>query len=318
VRAVVITEPGDVDVLEVADRPTREPGDGEVRIAVKAAGVNPVDITLRKRGLGPDVPRPWTPGMDAAGEVESVGGGVDRLRVGERVMAAVDPFRTEGGAQQELLVVPTASVVAIPDGATLAQASTLPMNGLTAIGGLEMLGVREGDTLAVAGGAGLLGSYVIAVASMRGIRVIADARPQDEELVKSFGADVVVPRSASFGDAIRAVAPDGADAVYDTALLYRDAFPAIRDGGALLVVRGWDADNTITPLHEVEERGIRVHPHVISEVLERTDWLEGLRRLSSAGRLKLRVAREFPPEDVAEAHRLVEAGILRGRAVIVF
>jgi NADPH:quinone reductase-like Zn-dependent oxidoreductase len=256
--------------------------------------------------------------MDAAGEVESVGAGVDRLRVCEQVMTAVNPFRPEGGAQQEFLVVPTASVVAIPDGATLAQASTLPMNGLAAMGGLEMLGLHEGDTLAVAGGAGLLGSYVIGVASMRGIRVIADAKPEDEELVKSFGADVVVPRSASFGDAIRAVAPDGADAVYDTALLYRDAFPAIRDGGGLLVVRGWDADNTVTPLHAVEERGIRVHPHMVSEVLQRTDLLEALRGLVSAGRLKLRVARELPPEEAAVAHRLVEAGNLRGRAVIVF
>jgi NADPH:quinone reductase-like Zn-dependent oxidoreductase len=106
--------------------------------------------------------------------------------------------------------------------------------------------------------------------------------------------------------------------VYDTAVLYRDEFPAIRDGGGLLVVRGWDADKTVTPLHEVEERGIRVHPHVISGVLQRTDWLEVLRALGSAGRLKLRVAREFPPEEVAEAHRLVEAGSLSGRAVIVF
>ena len=317
-RAVVVTRPGGVDVLEVTDRPTREPGEGEVRIAVKAAGVNPVDITLRKAGFGPDVPPPWTPGMDAAGEVESVGAGVDRLRVGEQVMAAVNPFRPEGGAQQELLVVPAASVVAIPDGATLAQASTLPMNGLTAMHGVEMLDLREGDTLAVAGGAGLLGSYVIGVASTRGIRVIADATPEDTELVKSFGADVVVRRSASFGDAVRAVAPDGADAVYDTALLYRDAFPAIRDGGGLLVVRGWDADNTIAPLHEVEERGIRVHPHVISEVLQRTDLLDALRGLASAGRLLLRVARELPPEEAAEAHRLVEAGSLSGRAVIVF
>ena len=317
-RAVIVTRPGGADVLQVGDRPTPEARDGEVRIAVRAAGVNPADIILRNQGFGSDVPQPWTPGMDAAGEIESVGAGVDRLRVGEQVMAAVDPFRPEGGAQQELLVVPAASVVAIPSGATLAQASTLPMNGLTAMHGLEMLDLHEGDTLAVVGGAGLLGSYVIGVASTRGIRVIADARPEDTELVKSFGADVVVPRSDSFGDAIRAVAPDGADAVYDTALLYRDAFAAIRDGGGLLVVRGMDADNTITPLHEVEERGIRVYPHRVSEVFERTDLLEALRELASTGRLKLRVARELPPEQAAEAHRLVEAGTLSGRAVIVF
>jgi NADPH:quinone reductase len=310
-RAVVITMPGDPDVLEVADRPAREPGEGEVRIAVKAAAVNPTDIGLRQRGGGPDLPPPWVPGMDAAGVVESLGPGVDRLEVGQEVMAAVSPRRPDGGAQQELLVVPTASVVPIPDGASLPEAATLPMNGLTAMRGLDLLGLSEGETLAVAGGAGLLGSYVTSLAKERGLRVIADAKPEEEALVKGFGADVVVPRSDNFGDAIRQAAPDGADAVYDTALLYRDAFPAVRDGGQIVFVRGWDGN-------EVETRGIRVHPVMVAQVLERTDWLDELRVLASEGRLKLRVARELPPEQAAEAHRLMDAGGLRGRAVIVF
>jgi len=310
-RAVVITKPGDVDVLEVADRPAREPAEGEVRIAVKAAAVNPTDIGLRQRGGGSDLPAPWIPGMDAAGVVDSLGPGVDRLEVGQEVMAAVSPRRPEGGAQQELLVVPAASVVATPDGATLPQAATLPMNGLTALRGLDLLGLSEGETLAVSGGAGLLGGYVISIANVRGLRVIADAKPEDEELVKGFGADVVVPRSDSFGEAIRAVAPDGVDGVYDTALLYRDAFPAVRDGGQIVFVRGWDGN-------AVEERGIRVHPVMVAQVLERTDWLDELRLLASEGRLELRVARELAPEQAAEAHRLMDAGGLRGRAVIVF
>ena len=90
-KAVVIPEPGDADVLEVADRPAREPGEGEVRIAVKAAAVNPTDIGLRERGGGTDLDPPWVPGMDAAGVIESVGPGVDRLHVDEEVMAAVSP-----------------------------------------------------------------------------------------------------------------------------------------------------------------------------------------------------------------------------------
>jgi NADPH:quinone reductase-like Zn-dependent oxidoreductase len=306
----VITKPGDVDVLEVADRPAREPAEGEVRIAVKAAAVNPTDIGLRQQGGG-DLEPPWVPGMDAAGVVESVGPGVDRLHEGEEVMAAVSPRRPEGGAQQELLVVPAASVVPIPDGASLVEAATLPMNGLTALRGLDLLGLRDGATLAVAGGAGLLGSYVIPLAKERGLRVIADARPEDEELVRRFGADEVVPRSDDFAGAIRQVAGDGVDAVYDTALLYRDAFGAIRDGGQLVVVRGWDGE-------EVEDRGIRVHPVMVFRVLERTEWLEELRALASAGKLELRVAREFPPEQAGEAQRLMDAGGLRGRAVIVF
>ena len=314
-RAVVITKPGDVDVLKVADRSAREPAEGEVRIAVKAAAVNPTDIGLRQRGGGggggADLEPPWVPGMDAAGVIEAVGPGVDRLHVGDEVMAAVSPRRAEGGAQQELLVVPAALVVPIPDGASLSEAATLPMNGLTALRGLDMLGLRSGETLAVAGGAGLLASYVIPLAKERGLRVIADAIPEDEELVKSFGADVVVPRSDDFAGAIRQVAPDGADGVYDTALLYRDALGAVQDGGGIVFVRGWDGQ-------EVEDRGVRVHPVFVARVLERTDWLEELRTLASAGKLKLRVAGEYPPEQAAEAHRVMDAGGLRGRAVIVF
>jgi NADPH:quinone reductase len=309
-RAVVITQPGDLDVLKVVDRPARKPGPGEVRIAVKAAAVNPTDVGLRERGGG-DLPGPWVPGMDAAGIVESVGPDVDRLGVGDQVMAAVSPRRPEGGAQQELLIVPAASVVPVPDGATLIEAATLPMNGLTARLGLELLGLKAGDTLAVSGGAGQLASYVIPLAKEHGLRVIADAKPEDEELVRSFGADVVVPRGQGFTDAVLAAAPDGVDGLYDTALLRRAAFPAIRDGGQIVVVRGWDGD-------EVEARGIRVHPVMVATVLERTDWLEELRRLASDGRLKLRVANEFPPEEAAEAQRLMDAGGLRGRAVIVF
>lgn len=309
-RAVVITKPGDLDVLEVVDRPARKPVAGEVRIAVKAAAVNPTDIGLRQRGGG-DLPAPWIPGMDAAGIVESAGPDVDRLSVGDEVMAAVSPRRPEGGAQQELLIVPAASVVPIPDGATLTEAATLPMNGLTARLGLELLGLNVGDTLAVTGGAGQLASYVIPLAKEQGLRVIADAKPEDEELVRSFGADVVVPRGQEFTDAVLEAAPDGVDGLYDTALLRRAAFPAIRDGGQIVVVRGWDGD-------EVEDRGIHVHPVMVATVLERTDWLEELRRLASEGRLKLRVAKEFPPEEAADAERLMDAGGLRGRAVIVF
>ncbi len=308
-RAVGIPEPGDPDVLAVIDREVREAGEGEVRIAVKAAAVNPTDIGLRERGGG-DLPPPWTPGMDAAGTIESVGPGVDRLSPGQEVMAAVAPRRPEGGAQGELIVVPAASAVPIPDGATLEQAATLPMNGLTAILGLEMLGLGEGQTLAVSGGAGLLASYVIPLAKLRGLEVIADAKPEDEELVRSFGADVVVPRGERFNEAVRETAPDGVDALYDTALLKQSAFPAIRDGGQIAVVRGWDDGEP--------ERGIQVRQVYVFGVLERTDWLEQLRGLASDGRLKLRVAGEYPPERAADAHRVMEAGGLRGRALIVF
>lgn len=308
-RAVGINEPGGPEVVQVVDRPVRDPGPSEVRIAVRAAAVNPTDSAMRTRGGG-DLPPPWTPGMDAAGTVAAIGDGVDRLSPGDEVMAAVMPRRPEGGAQAEQIVVPAASVVPIPNGATLAQASTLPMNGLTAKRGLELLGLEPGQTLAVTGGAGQLASYVIPLAKEAGLRVVADAKPDDGPLVREFGADVVFPRGDLFVPSLTAAIPDGVDGLYDTALLHEAAFGAIRDGGTMVVVRGWNPDET--------ERGIEVKQVAVAEVLERTDWLEELRRLASDGKLQLRVAGEYPPEQAGEAQRVMDAGGLRGRAAIVF
>jgi NADPH2:quinone reductase len=309
VRAVGITEPGGPEVLKVVDRDVRSPEEGEVRIAVRAAAVNPTDIGLRSMGGG-QLPPPWTPGMDAAGTIESVGPGVGRFTTGTKVMAAVNPRRPEGGAQAELIVVPAASVVEIPDGATLEQAATLPMNGLTALLGLDLLGLRQGEWLLVSGGAGLLASYVIPLAKEQGLRVIADAKPEDEELVRGFGADIVVPRGNGMVAAVGDAVPDRVAALFDTALLGHAATSVIRDSGQLAVVRGWDDSDP--------QRGIIVRQVFVREALERTDWLEQLRGLASEGKLALRVAAEFPPERAAEAQELMDAGGLRGRAVIVF
>src|SRR5215213_19973 len=135
-RAVGITEPGSYEVLDVVELETPEPGPDEVRIAVAAAEVSPADSILRMKGNAETVPAPWIPGWDAAGAIDAVGPGVERLALGQSVMVAVTPRRAEGGAQAEQIVVPAASVVPIPDGLTLEQASTLPMNGLTARLGL--------------------------------------------------------------------------------------------------------------------------------------------------------------------------------------
>ena len=308
-RAVAITERGGVDVLRVIERDVPEPGDGEVRISVAAAAVHPSDIAFRERGTE-GLPPPWIPGWDAAGTLESVGPGVEGFAPGDHVMAVALPRRPQGGAQSELLLVPAASVVPAPEGASLEQASTLPMNGLTAFVGLEQLGLREGDTLAVTGGAGLLASYVIPIAKERGLRVLADAKPEDEELVRGFGADVVLPRGGDLAGSIRAEVPEGVDAVYDTALLQRAMFPAIREGGGLAVVRGWDGEDV--------EQGVHIHRVWVGDVLERTDWLHELRELAGRGAIRLRVASTYPPERAADAHREMEAGGIRGRAVIVF
>lgn len=313
--AVGVLQPGGPEVLDVIRRTVREPGPGEVRLAVRAAAVNPTDVLLRTGGpqAGADGTRgepPWVPGMDAAGIVEAVGDGVERPAVGDRVMAAVRPVAPDGGAQSEFVVVPAASVVLMPDSSTFESAATLPMNGLTAMLAVEMLALASGQTVAISGGAGVVGSYAIPLAKRRGLHVIADAKPEDEALVRSFGADVVLPRGDDYPRAVRKAVSGGVDGFIDAAVLNQHALPAIRDGGELAVLRGW--------AHGRPERGITVHTVGVRSVIERTEWLEELRQLASEGVLQLRVAGTYLPEQIAEAQRVTTAGGIRGRAVIVF
>src|ERR1700745_786667 len=116
----------------------------------KAGAVNPIDILFRDPGFA-NLTSNIVPGMDAAGVVESVGPGVSRLHPGQKVIAAVNPVRPEGGAQAQHIVVPAASVVPIPEGFFFSQASTLLMTGLSALNALEIAGAEEGSDLASMG-----------------------------------------------------------------------------------------------------------------------------------------------------------------------
>jgi NADPH:quinone reductase-like Zn-dependent oxidoreductase len=308
-KAVTYTGAGGYEVIKVVDRPVRPPEADEVRIQVKAAGVNPTDTLLRSAGGG-DGTSLVIPGMDASGTIESIGAGVDRFTVGQEVMAALTPRRPDGGAQAEYIVVPAASVVPVPGGTSLHEAATLPMNGLTALGALQHAGLKPGQTFAVSGGAGLLAHYAIAAAKRQELKVIADAKPEEIDLVKGYGADVVVERGEGFVDAIRREVPEGVDALLDTALLGEKAFGAIRDGGTYIPVRGWK--------DKPSERGIEIKPIFVNTVLDRTDWLDELSDMVVAGEITLKVTGEYPPERTADAQRAIEAGGLRGRPVIVF
>lgn len=307
-QAITYSGHGGYDVIAVTTRAVRPPAAGEVRIRVTAAAVNPTDILFRDPGQG-DRPPPLTPGMDAAGIVESVGSGVDRLAVGDDVMAAVSPGRPDGGAQAGYIVAPAASVVRKPVNATLVEAATIPMNGLTAFYALDLAGLSPGHTLAVSGGAGWLAYLTIVIAKLRGLRIVADAKETEIDLVRGYGADVVVTRGPGFADAVRGTTPDGVDALLDTALLGEAAFPAIRDDGVYIPVRGW---------RESTQTRIRIRPVLVPNVLGRTEWLEALRELVESGDIVPRVAAEYAPDQVAVAQRSLLAGGVRGRPVLLF
>jgi NADPH:quinone reductase len=310
VKAVVVRRYGGPDVLEIADVPVPRPGPGQVRVRVQAAPVNPVDIATRAGWLADgglmatsgDVGIGW----DLAGAIDAVGPGADRFEVGDAVIGMRDLLAAPLGAQADQVVLDIDAVASAPRGISAIEASTIPLNGLTAEQALDLLALQPGQWLLVTGAAGALGGFALELAALRGLRTVAVASPDDEELVRSLGAEEFVARTAGLGAAVRQVVPAGADGALDAAVIGVTALDAVRDGGSFVAVAGGAAP---PPL-----RGTRVH-----NVWIRTDGprLAHLAGLADAGRLTPRVAETLPLAEVATAHQRVAAGGLRGRIVLL-
>lgn len=313
VKAIGVYEFGGPEVLQVVDLPEPQAGPGEVRIRVYAAAVSPTDVMLRTGGHAvrmPDRRPPFVPGMDAAGVIDQLGPGCgDRLHVGQRVIAMVLFVGEHGGAYAEQIVVPAASVVPAPANADFPEASTLLMNAMTARLALDTLALPADATVAVTGAAGAVGGYAVELAKADGLRVVADAAARDVELVRGFGADHVVERGPNVAARMREVVPDGVAGLVDASHQQAEVLGAIADGGTLIELRGWAGP---------AERGIRVLPVMVPDRITDTEALAMLSRQAENGVLTLRVAEVLPADEAAKAHRMLEAGGLRGRVVLDF
>lgn len=310
-RAVVVRNYGGPEALAVADVPVPEPGRGQVRIRVEAAAVNPVDIATRQGLMNTARPGVIAErehvgiGWDVAGTVEAAGPDVASLALGERVIGLRDRLDQPLGTYAERVVLDAADVAPTPAEGDGIAASTIPLNGLTALQALDAPALPAGATILVTGAAGGLGGFGVELAAMRGLRVIAAAGDDDDKLVRGLGADEFVPRSAELAAAVRDLVPGGVDAAFDAAGLGYPALDAVRAGGAYAAFLG---------AGPFPVRGIRVVPvHIHADGAA----LAGLSRLAAAGKLTLRVAGVYPLADAAAAHRRLQAGGVRGRLVLV-
>lgn len=315
-KAVGFREYGEPDVLEVLELEIPEPGPGEVRVRVHAAAVNPTDAAYRAGAYAPrvdelpEVVPPFIPGMDASGVIDAVGADVDdRLSVGDEVVAFVRPLTSWRGAYAEYIVLPATSVVRAPRGIDLAASATFLMNAMTASAALDELNLQPGDSLVVTGSPGMLGGYLIELGKQQGLRIIADAAPQDEDLVRGFGADEVVPRGEGFVDAVRQLLPRGAPGLADAGILNERAVAAVADGGTMIVFQGWPG-----PV----DRGIRLFQLFIAAWGDDTERMERLVAAVESGVLSIRLLQTLRPEQADEAHRILHAGGIRGRNVLKF
>lgn len=310
-KAIGFSKFGGPEVLHVFDRPEQHPGPGEVRIRVRAATVNPAD-TMARTGMSQQamtaLERPYVVGMEAAGTIDEVGEGVS-LSVGQDVTAIILPFGQCGGAYAEQVIVKALQVLPTPKGMDSLAAATLPMNGLTAVMALDTLALARGASIAVTGAAGALGGYVIQLARAAGFQIIADASEADEALVRGLGAHHIVRRGADVAERIRDIQPTGVSGLLDASLQNGAVVPAIADGGTMVIVRAWSGD---------PGRGIRKEHISVSQGAGRVDLLTKLRQSIEKGVLTPRVARSYPAEEAAAAHRAIEAGGIRGRLVLTF
>ncbi|SDI06789.1 NADPH:quinone reductase [Actinokineospora alba] len=297
-RAAVITAPGSPDAIEIIDIATPEPGAGEIRVRVAAAGVNPVDLQTRA-GAFHDLGWITQPdhvglGWDVAGTVTAVGPGAG-FAVGDRVAALSEGVDRALGTYAEEVVVPAAAAAVVPDGLSLTDAATVPLNALTAAQALDLLGAPEGRTLLVTGAAGGVGGYTVAFAAERGWRVTGLARSTDAEFVTAAGASALITE------------PTGAyDAVVDAAVLADAAVALTRDGGHYVGV--------IPPA--VPDGAGRVRTEAVMVTADSPTLAKAL-AATAEGTLPARVHAALPLEQAALAHKAVAAGGTRGRHLLI-
>jgi NADPH:quinone reductase len=303
-RAVVVRRNG-VELIETA---VPEPAAGQVRIAVAAAGINPVELGTINGGLVAAgiaaQHEQYGLGWDVAGTVDATGPGVD-LSAGTPVVGLSDQTGIPLKTHADFVVLDASSVASAPRNASLVEAATLPLNALTALQALDRLALNTGDTVLVTGAAGGVGGYAVQLAKHRGLKVVATAGPDDEKVVTDLGADLVVPRSADLNLAVRAELPGGVDGAIDAAVLGVAALDAVRNHGSFAALIGPPPPGL---------RGITVH-HVL--IVADGNQLADLVGLVDSGDLTLRVADTYPLSEAETAYTRLAKGGLRGRLVLI-
>jgi len=301
-QAVVFEEFGGPEVLRTEDVTEPHAGPGQTRVRVRAAGVNPIDFKVRRgwtKGFI-DVTFPATPGLEVAGVVDEVGDGSE-FAVGDEVVG----WSTTGSYAEHALV---GNVVRKPEGLSWEQAVGLPIAGETAQRVLDELQLKDGETLLLHGAAGAVGSIAAQLARTAGATVIGTASPANHDFLRSLG---VIPVAYGEGlvDRVREVAPQGIDAVFDTA----------GQGGLKesIELRG-DTDRIVTIADfSAAELGVAASMGSSASPAEIAAGLTNQLQAAAAGNLQVRIAQTFALTDAAKAQELSESGHAPGKIVVL-
>ena len=297
-RAVVYSQYGEPEVLGVGEVGEPHAGPGQVRIAVRAASVNPIDWKqvggLMARGEAP--PGPTVPGYDAAGVVDEVGEGVTGVQVGDAVFGLGPATAAEHAVLRAWAPQPRDVSPEVAAGVAVA--------GETAVRVLDLLGLPEGATVVVDGASGGVGIATVQVAVSRGLRVVGTSSPANADFVRSLGA-LPTTYGEGLADRVREIAPDGVDGGIDTV-----GKGSVRD----LVALTGDPRRVVTIADfGAGELGVQVTTSSDGAAPR----LAEVAGLVAQGRLEMPVQEVFPFERAAEALRVSRDGHVRGKLVLV-
>jgi NADPH:quinone reductase-like Zn-dependent oxidoreductase len=337
VRSLVITKPGEPEVLQVQERPEPEPGRGQVRVAVKAAGINFADLMARM-GMYPDAPNPPSVvGYEFGGDVESVGEGVEDVSPGDRVLGGC-----RFGGYSELVVTDAGSIVALPEDWSYEEGAAFPVNYATAYAGLVHYGaLRKGERVLLHAAAGGVGIAATQIAKLVGAEVFGTASASKHEAIREIGVDHPIDyRSRDFVTEVRRVTGDKEclDLVMDAigGRSFAKSFSLLRPGGRLVcfgasgLVSGDRRNVPGAILRLVQTPWF--HPLRLSSQSKAVlglnmlrlwdskgsldEWIDPLQQWVEAGKLRPVVAKAFPLEEGAAAHRFIQERQNVGKVVL--
>jgi NADPH:quinone reductase-like Zn-dependent oxidoreductase len=337
VRALVITEHGPPEVLRVQARPDPEPGPGEVRVRVRAAGINFADL-LARVGLYPDAPKPpCVVGYEVGGEVEAVGPGVEGFAPGDRVAGGC-----RFGGYAELVVTSASTLIPLPDDWSYAEGAALPVTFATAYAGLVRFGgLRAGERVLIQAAAGGVGTAATQIAKLLRAEIFGTAAPEKHEAIRGFGVDHPIDyRSRNVVSEVRRIS--GEKEPLDLALdaiggrSFRQSYSLLRPGGRLVcfgasTIQAGERRSPLRALRVLAQmprfspiRLMNQSKSVIGLNMLRIwdsgrpldEYIESVSTWVAEGRIRPVVAREFPLEQGADAHRFMHERGNIGKVVL--
>ncbi|MCG0240068.1 MAG: zinc-dependent alcohol dehydrogenase family protein [Firmicutes bacterium] len=312
-RAMVIRAFGGPEVFEARQVPVPQPGPNEVLVRVHATSVNPVDYKIRRGGAWAGVQPPAIIGYDVSGVVVAVGPGVRDFRPGDEVYYTPEIFGGAPGSYAEYHVARESIVARKPRNLSHLEAAAVPLAGGTAWDALiTRAGLRVGERVLIHGAAGGVGSFAVQIARAAGAYVFATARGEAVEVVRSLGAHRVIDyQKEDFVRVIREeTGGEGVDVALDTVggeVLGR-TLQVVRPHGRVVAIVNANAD-----LSPAFVKNVTVH----FMFLERARYkLDALRELIERGEIRPLIHGVMDLEQVADAHRQIEQGGMRGKIVL--